>query len=68
MRNKLDENPTVKNDTGSRVYHPDQIKEVMASYQVYEDLCAKKEVRPHPHHESIKIENQRFLVVKNKGH
>ena len=48
------------------IYHPDQIKEVMASY--YENLYAKKEVRPHPHHEIVQIENQRFLVDKNKDH
>ena len=66
MRNKLDENPTVKNDTGTRVYHPEQVKEVMASY--YENLYATKEVRPHPHHESIKMENQSFLIDKNEDH
>ena len=66
MRNEVDENPTVKNEAGTRVYHPNQIKEVMASY--YENLYAKKEVRPHPHHEIVKIENQRFLVNTNKDH
>ena len=63
MRNKVDENPTVKDDTGTRVYHPDQIKEVMASY--YENLYSKKEIRPHPHHEIVRVENQSFLADKN---
>ena len=52
QRSETNESLTVKNENGERVYDPEEIKEAMANF--YEKLYAKRQTRPHPHHEQVK--------------
>ena len=62
-RDNVNECLTVKNEAGERQYHPEAIKNEMATH--YEKLYAKTKTRSHPHHEVVKSEIEMFKQDRN---
>ena len=62
-RNNVNECLTVKNEAGARQYHPEAIKNEMATH--YEKLYAKTKTRSHPHHEVVTNEIEMFKQDRN---